>query len=91
MLTRLHLIAILTVCGSSYFAGAADSIDISSRRELFADMALIESLAGAAGLQLHHPVPREVTVTFEKPWEGNASGYPTVFRDGDLYRMQFSE
>jgi hypothetical protein len=27
-------------------------------------------------LRLHHPTPREVAITFEKPWEGNASGYP---------------
>ena len=24
-----------------------------------------------------------------KPWEGNASGYTTVFQDGDLYRMYY--
>jgi hypothetical protein len=89
MLTRLQIISVLTLFGSTCCARAADTIDISSRRELFADMAMIERLAGDAELQLHHPVPREVALTFEKPWEGNASGYPTVFRDGDLYRMYY--
>ena len=89
MFTRLHVISILTVFGSTCLAGGADSIDIGSRRELFADMALIESLAGDARLQLHHPMQREIAMTFEKPWEGNASGYPTVFRDGDVYRMYY--
>jgi len=71
------------------FAAAADPIDIGSRRELFVDQALIERLDGRAELRLHHPTPREVAITFEKPWEGNASGYPTVFQDGDVYRMYY--
>jgi hypothetical protein len=28
-------------------------------------------------------------LAFDKPWEGNASGYPTVFQDGDSYRMYY--
>ena len=68
---------------------AAEPIDIGSRRELFVDQALIERLDGRAELRLHHPTPREVAITFEKPWEGNASGYPTVFQDGNVYRMYY--
>jgi len=46
-------------------------------------------LHAGAQLKLHHPTPREIAFTFDQPWEGNASGYPTVFKDGDLYRMYY--
>lgn len=66
---------------------AADPVDIGPRRELFVDEALIEKLSGGAKLTLHRPTPREIAMTFDQPWEGNTSGYPTVIRDGELYRM----
>ncbi len=53
------------------------------------DRALIESLEGGAQLKLHHPQPREIAIDFDQPWEGNASGYATVFQDGDIYRMYY--
>ena len=72
-------------------AKAADHkvIDIGSRRELFIDSSLIERLAGQAEQRLHHPVPREVALRHDEPWEGTGSGYHSVFRDGDLYRMYY--
>jgi hypothetical protein len=70
-------------------AEAAEPIDIASRRELLVDHALIDSLQGGAQLKLHHPSAREVAITFNQPWEGNASGYPTVFQDGEIYRMYY--
>jgi hypothetical protein len=66
-----------------------DVIDIGSRRELFVDDFLIERLSGEAELRLHHPVPREVVVTADRPWEGNLMFHVTVFRDGDIYRMYY--
>ncbi len=65
---------------------AAEPIDIGSRRELFVDQHLIEKLDGVR-LTLHHPRPREIAMKFDQPWEGNTSGYPTVMRDGELFRM----
>jgi hypothetical protein len=62
---------------------------IASRRELFVDQSLVERLDGGAEFRLHHPTPREVAIAFDRPWEGNASGYPTVFQDGDIYRMYY--
>lgn len=62
---------------------------IDSRRELFVDLALVQTLTGKASLKLHSPVQREIAMTFDEPWEGNASGYPTVFRDGSIYRMYY--
>ena len=61
-------------------------IDIGSRRELFVDGSLIESLKGAQR-RLHHPTPREIAIVHDAPWEGAGSGYHTVIHDGDVYRM----
>ncbi len=43
-------------------AGAAEPINIASRRELFVDDHLIDRLTGTAELRLHHPTPREVAL-----------------------------
>jgi len=67
---------------------AAEPIDIGTRRELFVDDYLIDRMDGA-GLQLHHPTPREVAVVHDTDWEGNTSAYHTVFQDGALYRMYY--
>ena len=67
---------------------AADSIDIGSRRELFVDHHLIESLDGVR-LVLHRPQPREVVLKFDQPWEGLYSGYETVLKDGDTFRFYY--
>jgi len=76
------------VCAMSA-AAAAEPIAVGGRLELLVDEFLIDSLSGAARLQLHRPVPRDVVLATDAPWEGNASGYQTVFRDGDVYRMYY--
>ena len=70
-------------------AGAAEPINIASRRELFVDDHLIDRLTGTAELRLHHPTPREVALAHDAPWEGNATAYHSVFRDADRYRMYY--
>ena len=65
-----------------------EPLKIGSRRELFVDDRLIESLRDAHR-QLHHPVPREIAIVHDAPWEGAGSGYHSVIRDGDLYRMYY--
>ena len=67
---------------------ADDSVRIGSRRELFVDDALVASLENARRI-LHRPTPREVVLVHDEPWEGSGSGYHTVFRDGDRYRMYY--
>jgi hypothetical protein len=63
-------------------------LDIGSRRELFVDDFLIDSLKGARQV-LQKPTPHEVVLTADRPWEGNTSAYFTLFQDGDLYRMYY--
>ena len=65
------------------------SLHIGSRRELFIDDALIDRLGGLAARHLHHPQPREIVLRHDAPWEGTGSGYHSVFRDGDRYRMYY--
>jgi len=93
----LQSAAAVTVAGlasSKHVASADESksegpINIGGRRELFVDNALIETLSGGATQQLQHPVPREVALVHDEPWEGTGSGYHSVFQDGDLYRMYY--
>jgi catechol 2,3-dioxygenase-like lactoylglutathione lyase family enzyme len=68
---------------------ASETIDIGSRLELLLDDRLIGELRDGASLELHHPVAREIALVHDAPWEGSASGYHTVFRDGDVVRMYY--
>lgn len=71
---------------SSQSAESGNAITIGSRRELLVDHHLIGRLENAR-LVLHRPLAREVALTFDRPWEGNTSGYVTVMRDGDVLKM----
>ena len=67
-----------------------EPLNIGGRLELFADGALIDRLGGKAELRLNQPVPREVVIVFDEPWEGSASAaYVSVFQDGGIYRMYY--
>ena len=81
----LHYFAPGTIRGDD----SAAVLDIGLRRELFVDGTLITKFAGKAELRLHHPVPQEVVLDCDRPWEGNAVNYNTVFQDGDRYRMYY--
>jgi len=61
---------------------------VGSQRELFVDEELIASKSNVE-LQMHQPVPRDVALVCDAPWEGNISAYYTIFQDGDLYRMYY--
>jgi hypothetical protein len=65
------------------------SIHIGSRRELFIDGFLVEHLLGNAEQRLHHPIPREIALQHDEPWEGTGSGYHSLFQDGKKYRMYY--
>jgi len=63
-------------------------LDIGSRVELFVDDRLIDRRKNVT-LKLHEPVPQEVAIRFDKPWEGPVSYYVTVLQDADIYRMYY--
>lgn len=62
--------------------------DIGSRRELFTDRYLIDTLGGAR-LQMQRPTPANVALRHDAPWEGRYTIYSTVLRDGDLWRLYY--
>ena len=80
-------LALASVCALA--AAAEGPIHVGARLELLVDDFLIEAMSGQARLQLHRPVRREVVLRTDEPWGGNASGYQSVVKDGDLYRMYY--
>lgn len=88
--TRRFVFTFAVVCFTRcIFAADVKPIDIGSRRELFVDSYLLDAMKGAE-LRLNKPIPREVTLKHDQPWEGSGCGYHTVFRDGDLFRMYYT-
>ena len=85
---RNFILAVCACLAATSFLSAAEPIDIGSRRELFVDGHLIESLKDARR-QLQHPTPREIAITHDAPWEGAGSGYHSVIQDGDRYRLYY--
>lgn len=86
---RILILAIVFLVGSTQMQVlGGEIIDIGSRLELFVDDYLIDEMTGVK-LILHKPIPREVVIVHDEPWEGNNCGYQTVFQDGELYRMYY--
>ncbi|MEO1997693.1 MAG: hypothetical protein ABGZ17_20720 [Planctomycetaceae bacterium] len=83
---RMLRTATILFLAISAAASASEPIDIGGRREPFVDDYLIERFDGAE-LRLQQPIPREVAIVHDKPWEGNICAYHTVMQDGDLYRL----
>ncbi len=98
MITLLHGAARSLIVRAAFFllllimpqglAASEPAVNIGNRRELLVDRHLIETLKGVE-LRLHHPVPREVAIVHDKPWEGTGCGYHSVFYDGERYRMYY--
>ncbi len=65
-------------------------IDLGNHRELFIDEYLIGEMKNVQ-LLVHSPVPEEIAVHCDKPWEGNGCGYFTVLHDKQeaIYRMYY--
>lgn len=73
----------------SGFCTAQEAINIDNRLEIFIDKYLIADIKGDLELRQHNPVRREIAIVHDEPWEGCGSGYHTVFKDGDKYRMYY--
>ncbi|OQC04684.1 MAG: hypothetical protein BWX80_02365 [Candidatus Hydrogenedentes bacterium ADurb.Bin101] len=80
----------LCVFSCCLLPGWADDapLDIGSRRELFVDEYLAESLDNVRQV-LNTPEHESAALLFDRPWEGRYCGYVTVLKDGDLYRMYY--
>lgn len=86
---RCPLRSALLVCLLFHGGLSAAPVEIGTRRELFVEDSLIESISGGARLALHEPVAREIALDHDAPWEGTGTGYHSVFRDEDKYRMYY--
>lgn len=64
------------------------NVEVGDRWEPFVDRCVVDELAGTE-MRLTEPQRREVVLTLDRPWEGPASAYFTVFRDGDKVRMYY--
>ena len=84
---RSLALCLLAAVGIPSPARADGPIALGDRLELLADDFLIESTTDGVTSHLHQPKPAEVVFTADAPWEGNTSGYYTLFQDGDRYRM----
>lgn len=79
--TAVHLLP--TMCA------AAEPANVGDRLELFVDDFLIGDTTGDVRQQLMLPQPKDVVFTTDEPWEGNTSGYYSLFQDDGLYRMVY--
>lgn len=86
---NVFLTVLLLLASASDVPDSGSPIGIGDRRELLWDDFLVEKLSGAGQLRLHQPVPQEIVLHTDAPWEGNACGYPSVFQDGKLYRLYY--
>ncbi len=71
-------------------SASSEAIDIGSRRELFVDDYLIDTLGGGLHLQMHHPEHREVAFQTNQQWEGSSTAYLKVFPVGDKFHLYYS-
>jgi hypothetical protein len=69
-------------------ADEASVIDIGSRRQLFVDRHLLESLENVRQV-LHHPVRRGIAIRPELLWEKYGVSYMVAFKDADRYRAWY--
>ena len=70
------------------FAQDSKPLQIGSNRELFVDQYLIEKLNNVAQ-ELHTPRNEGVVLKFDNPWEGNFSGYCTIIKDSNQYKLYY--
>ena len=84
------LVLVLGLLGMANGAPADEPqvVEIGTRRELFVDDFLIDRRDGLE-LRLQAPVPREIVLEHDAPWEGSGCGYHTIFRDGEVVRMYY--
>ena len=84
----LYSSLLLLLALAPHVSAAEDVIDIGSRREIFVDRFLIDTLQGAR-LELHEPRDEGPVLKFDHPWEGAFSAYVTVIKDGPIYRAYY--
>ena len=62
---------------------------INEHRELFVDDFLLDGQSGNIERRLQHPVPQEIALKLDKPWEGETSAYFAMVQDGTRVLMYY--
>ena len=95
MTTKILELTVATLVFSSLVATprteqpvSAEALDIGSRRELFVDDYLIDSVKGTA-LRLGRPLPAEVILKADRPWEGAFNFGNSVHLHEGVYRLYY--
>lgn len=65
------------------------TIQLGSVKECFFDDYLINTELSTAEIQLHRPIPGEVVMVHDCPWEGDGCDYHNFFYDNGIYRMYY--
>jgi len=75
----------------NYFIKFLEVVMINLKKGLvpFWDYYLIDPRHTNAILSANKPQKRDTVMVFDKPWEGNATNYFTIIKDGGLYRMYY--
>ncbi|MFA6509293.1 MAG: hypothetical protein WCV62_02360 [Candidatus Peribacteraceae bacterium] len=89
MLLFVIAITLTIIAVPTAFAISQRRLTVGTQPQLFVDDALISEMSGAE-LILHHPVPAEVAIKFDAPWEGDLSTFVTVMYDQGIYRMYYN-
>lgn len=91
----MKTIFILTIClglltnmSKGQGSDQIEPVEIGSDRELFVDHYLIESMQDVE-LRMHEPRDEGPVLNFDRPWEGPFSGYCTVIKDEDRFRLYY--
>ena len=85
----LILLSALSVCAAETRSSrTAAPVDIGSRLELFVDRQLIGQQNNTR-LKPGAPRREELSIAFDRPWEGRFAGASSVLKDGDVYRMYY--
>ena len=69
--------------------GNKEVVNLDSRRELFVDDYMVDSLSGAAVRRMHHPQRRGIAFQTDAPWEGETSAYFAVVPVDGKIRLYF--
>lgn len=85
---------LLTGFSFAVAASVAAPVDVSDRLQVMWDDHVIDAKLTTASRLLHHPVYAGTVMTWDKPWEGDGSEFPSLVVDVDkdgkrLYRLYY--
>ena len=87
MKLKLNLVIVLFIFCPLMSMGQ-EVINLGNKREIFVDHYFIDKLDGVR-IQMHEPRDEGPVLFFDKPWEGAFSGYATVIKENDTYRVYY--